>query len=225
MSPHAVFVVVGGPSGAGKSSRFPLESLAPHAFNVDVWIKDHLNAGSFHGFTPTMRHAGLEACAVWVRERIARQESCAIEASLRREETFALAQEAHDSGFETSLIFISVSLRVALERVAARRQAGGHAADIGQLVEIYRASHANLARALREFDRVQVYDNSEFDMTRPLRPVLETEATQVAFVTSQPPQWLCDALARTPYALDRAGAANLPGKPPHGVGDDDRRKR
>ena len=92
-------LVVGGPSGAGKSYRFPVEQSGYAFFNVDDWIRDNLNEGEYHGFTTEMRRAGLDACANWARQRISQGESLAVEASLRRDETFELVRAARERGF------------------------------------------------------------------------------------------------------------------------------
>jgi hypothetical protein len=136
-----------------------------------------------------MRRAGLDACSAWARARINAGESVALEASLRRDETFDIAREARAS-FLTRLGYIALELPEAIRRVAERRKGGGHGADVTKLDDIHRGSLENL--------EVQVYDNS-MPPTEPLILVLKARGGVVQSAGADPPTWIRRALAGTEY--------------------------
>jgi predicted ABC-type ATPase len=88
-------------------------------------------------------------------------------------------------------------IEVNIKRVTARAKAGGHAASPGRIRAIHRASLGNLPTALRQFDRVWVYDNST--PGGPRRLVLETSDAKVRFIADDPPGWLREALRATEF--------------------------
>jgi predicted ABC-type ATPase len=72
-----------------------------------------------------------------------------------------------------------------------RADAGGHAASPSRIRATHRASLANVPEALREFDRVWVYDNTELGNPR---LVLETEGAKVRRISDYVPTWLRELL-------------------------------
>jgi predicted ABC-type ATPase len=83
-----------------------------------------------------------------------------------------------------------------IERVAIRGQAGGHSAPPSRIRAIREASLSNLASALREFDRVRVYDNSE--VGRPPKLLLRCRRGKIVYRVARLPGWLETALNSLP---------------------------
>jgi predicted ABC-type ATPase len=79
-----------------------------------------------------------------------------------------------------------------LTRVISRALAGGHSAPAEQLQKIHESSLKNLPRAIREMDRVVVYDNSTTDQ-RPKR-ILAASHGRVTRRDRACPEWLRQAL-------------------------------
>jgi len=76
--------------------------------------------------------------------------------------------------------------------VKTRADAGGHSASEPRLLEIYKASLANLKRALQEMDILWVYDNSDIDASHPL--LVEARDGEIRFLAQNPPAWLREAI-------------------------------
>jgi predicted ABC-type ATPase len=186
--------VVGGPSGAGKSSVFPLRDLGVDAFNVDDRCAE-LNSGSYRSIPPDVRARANKECEDFIADHIRSRASFAVETTLRSEVTFRQAATARESGFAVYLEYVVAgSIEIHIDRVTARARAGGHAATPGRLRQIYAASMANLVRALREFARVDVYDNSKH-----LELLLEVHHGRVLYANPQQPEWLRAALRDTEF--------------------------
>ena len=69
-----------------------------------------------------------------------------------------------------------------------RADAGGHSAPVDLLHQIYDASLWNLGDILREFDRVEVYDNSRFNQP-PLLVLVSTKG-EIDFLEQPRRTWL-----------------------------------
>jgi predicted ABC-type ATPase len=75
--------------------------------------------------------------------------------------TFEQARLAKSGGFLVKMRYLALAWFARhLERVKARPDAGGHSASETTLRRIYQASLSNLPRAIREMDRLWVYDNT-----------------------------------------------------------------
>ena len=115
---------------------------------------------------------------------VAKQESFAIETTLRSEITFDQALSARTAGFEIEMRYLALeNFAMHLERVKQRADAGGHSASEATLRRIYNASLANLPRAFAEMDDLWVYDN------------LESGKGAMRFLADDPPTWLTAALS------------------------------
>ncbi len=126
--------------------------------------------------------------------------------TLRGDITFKQAQRAHEHGFLVEMRYVALDdVEKNIKRVAARAQAGGHAASPGRIRAIHRSSLGNLARGLREFKIVRVYDNSQVGQDPTL--VLEARAGQINYVAEEPPGWLKQALPGTEYGWGRNKAS------------------
>jgi predicted ABC-type ATPase len=73
-----------------------------------------------------------------------------------------VAERARAQGVRTALTFLcTTSPEINVERVLQRAQAGGHAASEGEIRAIHAAALANLAEAVRMFNRCRILDSSE----------------------------------------------------------------
>lgn len=190
MSPR--MIVVAGPPGSGKSSGFPVSGFGVPFFNADDRAAE-LNGGSYAGISNQMRAAVNREFQAFVLDSIAARRSFAIETTLRSSVTFEQAELAKAAGFATEMRYLALSdFAMHLERVKARADAGGHSASETTLRAIYKASVGNLSQAVREMDKLWIYDNSI--VGGPPLLVLETEKGTVRYLADNPPDWLVNAL-------------------------------
>jgi predicted ABC-type ATPase len=189
---------VGGPSGSGKSEAFPVAQISQDRFNVDDRCKE-LNGDSYLAIPKDVRDRANKECEVFIADHIRDRRGFAIETTLRSDVTFRQAAAAHANGFRVELRYIATgSVEENVARVADRARLGGHSASPGKIRAIYAASLANLPRAIREFDRVRVYDNTPRKAER-VRLVLEAYRGRVKYAAPDIPDWLRGALRRTEY--------------------------
>ncbi len=185
-------IVVAGPPGSGKSTIFPVSTFGVACFNADDRAAE-LNGGSYVGIPKQIRRVVNREFEAFVLSRINRQTSFAIETTLRSSVTFEQAALARSAGFTTEMRYLALrDFAMHVERVQARADAGGHSASEATLLEAYKASLANLPKAIVGMDDLWVYDNSP--VGGPPKLVLESEKGVIRFLTDDPPQWLTTAL-------------------------------
>lgn len=185
-------IVVAGPPGSGKSSIFPISGFGFPCFNADDRAAE-LNGGSFVGISKQVRAIVNQEFQAFVLDNIDSRRSFAIETTLRGTVTFEQAALAKAAGFVTEMRYLALrDFAMHLERIKARADAGGHSASETTLRAIYRASFANLTRALLEMDDLWIYDNSP--VGGPPLLVLEAENGAVRYLANNPPGWLASAL-------------------------------
>ena len=185
-------IVVAGPPGSGKSSLYPVARFGVACFNADDRAAE-LNGGSYVAISPAIRQRVNREFEEFIGGQIERRESFAIETTLRSAVTFEQALSARANGFSVEMRYLALaSFTMHFERVKARSDAGGHSASETTLRDIYHSSLANLPRAVREMDKLWVYDNSRLDVSHPI--VLEAEAGVIRYLTPDPPAWLITAL-------------------------------
>ncbi len=190
MSPR--MIVVAGPPGSGKSSIFPVSGFGVPYFNADDRAAE-LNGGSYAGISRQVRAVVNREFQAFVLDSIDRRRSFAMETTLRSTVTFEQAALAKAAGFATEIRYLALrDFAMHLERVKARADAGGHSASETTLRAIYRASLANLQRAVLEMDDLWIYDNSP--VGGPPLLVLEAEKGVVRYLANTPPDWLVSAL-------------------------------
>lgn len=183
-------VVVAGPPGSGKSTFFPIDALGVDAFSIDDRCAQIV--GSYRAIPIAVRKAVSHECERFVEEHIDRRQSFAVETTMRTLVSARQAERARTQGFRTALTFLcTTSSDVNVERVLQRAQAGGHAASEGEIRAIHAASLANLADAVRVFDRCRILDSSE-PWTRP-RVVARVIRGKVALEPGAP-SWALTAL-------------------------------
>ena len=158
-------IVVADPPGSGKSSIFPVAKFGIRYFNADDRAAE-LNGGSYLGISNHIRETVNREFEAFVSDCITKQESFAIETTLRSEITFDQAQSARTAGFEIEMRYLALEdFATHLERVKQRADAGGHSASEATLRRIYNASLANLPRALAEMD--ECLGLRQFEVWRP----------------------------------------------------------
>ena len=192
-------IVVAGPPGSGKSVAFPVDSFGVDSFNADD-RSAQLNNGSYQGIPLEIRAIVNKEFEAFVEDHIRSHKSFAVETTLRSDITFRQADHARAEGFEIQMRYIALNgFAQNLKRVIARAFAGGHSAPADQLQKIHEASLRNLPKAIREMDRVQVYDNSAPDR-RPKR-VLSAQSGKVTYLHPSPPEWLEVVLAGSEFQI------------------------
>ena len=111
-------IVVAGPPGSGKSSAFPVSNFGVAYFNVDDRAAE-LNGGSYFGIPKHIRQTVNRESEAFVLNSIARNESFAIETTLR----FEQAQRAKAARFITEMPYLALrrqTIRVALQSRRSR---------------------------------------------------------------------------------------------------------
>lgn len=152
-------IVVAGPPGSGKTSSFPVTAFGVDAFNIDDRCAQIL--GSYRAIPREVRRAVAKECERFVLEHIARQNSFAVETTLRTAAAIDQARLAGTRGFATEMIFIATdSVEENVARILQRAQGGGHGASEREVRAIHEASLSNLSAAVAVFERVDVYDST-----------------------------------------------------------------
>lgn len=194
-----LMLVVGGPSGSGKSTAFTLSDFGVDHFNVDDRAAE-LNQGTYRNIPPEIRAQANKECKDFIADHIRERKSFAVETTLRSDITFEQAASARTKGFVVELTYIATDdVEKNVERVAMRAESGGHSAPPERLRNIYEMSLRNFSRALREFDRVEAFDNTQLS-ARP-RLVLTAERGRITHIAEDPPSWLERSLMGTEYEL------------------------
>ncbi len=184
-------IVVAGPPGSGKTRYFPVTAFCIDAFNIDDRCAQIL--GSYRAIPREVRRAVARECERFVIDHIGRQQSFAVETTLRTTAAMDQAELARKAGFATEMHFIATdSVAENITRVIQRAQAGGHGASEREIRAIHHASIANLRQAIAMFDRVRVYDST----ARWASPRLVAVARAGRVVLhGEPPGWLCGSVA------------------------------
>jgi predicted ABC-type ATPase len=166
-------MVVAGPRGSGKSAAFPVDSFGVDFFNADDRSAP-LNSGPYQGITLEIRTT--------------------LGGRLRYSDALHRARWLRRGGDRRER---------KLKRVIAHALAGGHSAPSEQLQKIHKASVKNLARAIREMDRIVVYDNLAPGQ-RPKRMLVAEYGRAIwRNPVSVCPQWLQDALPQPKQAIKK----------------------
>lgn len=185
-------VVIAGPPGSGKSTAFPVAKMGVAHFNADDKAAE-LNGGSYINIPSTIRTAVNFELKHFILDHITLGRSFAFETTFRTSATIEHVILAREANFRTFLMYINAGAAdECVRRVMGRAQAGGHAAPPYDIRRTYRASLNNLGRAIRVFDKVEVFDNNRFNSEPVL--VLKTSHGSVRYLHPTPPAWIFQAL-------------------------------
>ena len=93
------------------------------------------------------------------------------------------------------------SVEESIRRVRKRAERGGHSAPPQRIREIYEASLKNLPQALKEFDYVSVFDNTDTGNEPLPALVLETVNGRLVSLIRKAPDWIVDALRGSEFDI------------------------
>lgn len=153
-------VIIAGPNGAGKTT-FAREFL-PNEADCPNFVNADLIAAGFSPFAPELAafKAGrlmLEAIA----EHVRRKESFAFETTLSGLTYAQMIPAWRADGYSVELVFLALpNVEMALARVAARVEQGGHDVPENVVRRRFVAGRNNLDRYKLLVNDWQLYDNS-----------------------------------------------------------------
>ena len=206
-------IVVAGPPGSGKSTVFRPDETQIDYFNADERARE-LNSGSGRNISPEIRALVNKELERFIADHIGRKKSFAYETTLRTTITFQQARAAKAQGFETVMQYVALnSVEESIRRVRVRSEQGGHSAPPERIREIYQFSLRNLPQALREFDNVTVYDNSDSTAGAPSRVFLTVEGA-VLHIAEKTPQWIDKSFRGTEFEISQSLRAQTQGRSP-----------
>jgi predicted ABC-type ATPase len=184
-------LVIAGPPASGKTgvsmaAREPLDS-----FDGD----ETADAGRGPD-GEALRRAGSGSAAGhrFVRRHVAERRSFLVRTTLDTEVTLDQAALARCAGFATQMVYIATNdPAINVRRWLARHCAGGHGLDSARIPGAYHLSLAHLPRAVREFDAVLAYDNSEHGMDAVLQ--FQSSRGRLVFMNGSLERWAERVLA------------------------------
>ncbi len=145
-------IMVCGPNGAGKSTLSHAISSRQNILCLDT---DALTA---NGLSPI---AAGKASAALAKDMVKKKISFIRESTLTANFDFQLMKEAKEYGFAIMLVYIRLaSPEIALNRVLARVQKGGHDVPAEDVVRRFHRSLANLPKAIALADSHIILDNT-----------------------------------------------------------------
>ena len=165
--PHAIFLA--GPKGAGKSTAAP--SLLRDYLGVTEYINADVIAAGLSAFRP--ESAALHASAVLlerIEDLVEQQRSFAVETTLASKSYAPRIRRWQQQGYRVDLHFLWLrSVEIAIERVAARVQIGGHEIPESTIRRRYTRGLVNFREKYSCIvDRWVVYDASSASGSDPI---------------------------------------------------------
>jgi predicted ABC-type ATPase len=180
------FWIVAGSNGAGKST------YAETILRVPIIDPDNPTPGA--ALDPFS--AGRQTLT-WVQEQIAAKQSFGVETTLSGLGYLRTARDLKEQGWSCGLVYVGLaSADLAVQRVAARFQIGGHTVPESDIRRRYERSLRNLPMALALADIALILDNTKRDPG--FRLVMDVRERQTVFRADPLPTWLASALARKP---------------------------
>jgi predicted ABC-type ATPase len=195
-------IVVAGPIASGKTGAFRrlADELDAESFNVDDRCAE-LNDGSYRQLPPEVVKQATRECEEFIHEHIADGVSFIVETTLRTPIAIEQAGLAREAGLETWMTYVATeNPEINVKRAAARREAGGRDMTDETVRDNYEQSLANLPRAMRELETVEVYDNSAHLAGATLQ--LRTEHGRIAEVADDLRDWVVDACRGTEFECE-----------------------
>ena len=158
-------VILAGPNGAGKTTLATAFGATSGIAAEDILNPDRFTQALVDEF-PTDSPDGLRA-RLWQEmerqreERFQQGKSYALETNFTYHDKLKLLVDARERGYETVVIFVSLSSPdLAIARVAHRVVRGGHHIDDDKVRKRWSAGLVALAAAISLTDVVYVFDNS-----------------------------------------------------------------
>ena len=154
-------IVLAGPNGAGKTSSS--RTLLAETLGVMAFVNADVIAQGLSGFAP--ESVAWEASRIMLERLHAlaeRREDFALETTLAARSYYSWLKELRESGYQLHLCYFWLaSADLAVARVAARIQSGGHSIPEATIRIRYRRSLSNLfSLYLPIADSWTVYDNT-----------------------------------------------------------------
>jgi len=179
-----LLTVIAGPNGSGKST-VTRRSLG---INPETLIDPDKIAKELNTFDPS------KAAVTAAREPITRSKrflankiGFSVETTLAGNGTLSLIQEAKQSGYRTTLVFIALDdPAFNVKRVRLRVSQGGHDVPDADILRRYQRSLAKVPAAIRLVDSATMLDNSGPTYIR----VLRTCAGRVIWKGTNFPAWV-----------------------------------
>lgn len=179
--------LIAGPNGAGKSTFYETV-LAPRIVapfvNADIIQRDELRAPS-----PEASYRAAKIAEERRREHIRSGQSFAMETVFSHFSKLELLVDAHDAGFRIVVFHLALaSADLAVARVAARIQEGGHPVPEAKIRQRFERNGPLIRKAALLADRAMVFDASVLN-ERPVA-LLELAHGQVLRRADVMPEWL-----------------------------------
>jgi predicted ABC-type ATPase len=154
-------IIIAGPNGAGKTT-FAQEFL-PNYAKVVHFVNTDLIAGGLSPLSPET--AAIAAGRLFLKELdrlAARRADFAFESTLSGLGYVARLKRWKKAGYRIEIIYLNLnSTRIALRRIAARVQQGGHGIPKADAVRRFRRSWSNFKRIYQPIaDAWMIYNNS-----------------------------------------------------------------
>lgn len=138
------FYIISGCNGAGKTTAS--YTILPEILDCDEFVNADEIARGLSPFNP--ESVAIEAGKLMLRrikDLLYKDKSFSIETTLATHTYARLVDEAHDNGFQVSLLYFWLaSPELAVQRVAERKHHGGHSVPMETIVRRYKRGINNL---------------------------------------------------------------------------------
>lgn len=192
--------VIAGPNGAGKSSLYnaTIKRLTAAEFvNPDILAMERLGA---HALTQREAELGQQLADERRAALMRAGESLVTESTFSHHSKLDLVQSAIDRGYRVVVYHVSVdSPDLAVARVQARRENGGHPVAEDRIRGRYERNGEIIRQAVLMADYAFVFDNSM--LGRPPRRLMTFANGRVSHLADHLPAW-----AQEIYRADLAGS-------------------
>ncbi len=149
-------IVIAGPNGAGKSSLTKLSTTNIPVIDPDAIAREIAPANPASAALAAGRQAIDRA-----KKYIQSNRSFIVETTLAGNSYLNLMQEVKSLGWSVKLTYIGINNPTTnIQRVRSRVKLGGHDVPISDILRRYERSLANLSKAAKIADRLDLYDNS-----------------------------------------------------------------
>jgi predicted ABC-type ATPase len=192
-------LVLAGPNGSGKTTWLDDNS----GEIADLGLIVHLNPDAIaREISPEdVTHAAIAAGREVIKrtsDLLERRISFGFETTLAGNHALSVMRQAHDAGYEITLVFVATgNPDVNLQRIARRKAAGGHGIPTTDVLRRYKRSLENLELAVSYSERAHIIDNTsnnqphefvriEYDTVAIYDPVPRFGEAIVTFLKNRP---------------------------------------